>query len=722
MNKRTTKAQSNKDLFREKIFYIEAFDESGLDVSLSHEKILTSHGATVSKSFGEHCSHLIWLNGKTKRKSVAEMMGVFVASPLWIEKCIESSHVISDNDFLNVSIISSKDICEQKEVGNRIKPIVSNSKSSISKRNNDDDILEPTTKAKRPKPTAAISYNKQTKDVVLSKASTESNDIVSQRINISKSTDQESNLIFNSSIPLPTFKLTTSHPIVMPVSSTGSIRRSSHRISERTEEDEEDEDSTSYPPIDPSVPIPVIWNDDPTDVFISKRNKKVGVVDEENLSPNTPQSPEGSSLNRTQCRTSSRSGKQTKAPTVLSAKKKIVSTETIKQQPSSAVQSAVAEPPVGRGSRGKGKGKGQTSMKTADSTALDPPQEEVLEAHQIVMTGFDVSNGEKETMEYTIRGLNALVSASWPLVQAVPPAPTRCVVVSAAGSTKRSLSILLALSAGCPIVTDEWVYASVCSAHWLAPELHLLPRYSRSRSGVQQQYYSPPRLLEGMCFYVASSAVPDKETLCRLVTEAGAEVCLDAPPNQAFNIIFGTLEDAKEAAGSGRLDAVVSKMLKGSSTGKIFTLKWLSDSLEQGSLVSPPQPDKHLVPPSLFKPVRTVPSIATMASPVGRSAAKALPSPRIHPKRTPVSLSLMDGLLGSPGGVSDQADSEVEPSPPTTRKRSKGDSGSSFSNKRRFGVSQAGSGDDEPAVRAVSGKGRLRRRSSVQDGGMSPSW
>ena len=70
------------------------------DASAFHKKIIESMGGIVEDTFGEHCTHLIWSHGTSKRMKLAAIMDIYVVSPLWIEQCRQAKKRVSELDFL----------------------------------------------------------------------------------------------------------------------------------------------------------------------------------------------------------------------------------------------------------------------------------------------------------------------------------------------------------------------------------------------------------------------------------------------------------------------------------------------------------------------------------------------------------------------------------------------------------------------------------------------
>ena len=62
-------------------------------------------GATVSTSFGENITHLVWSNGSTARLAAAIILGITVVDPSWIEGCNNAGKKV-DESCCQVKVVS----------------------------------------------------------------------------------------------------------------------------------------------------------------------------------------------------------------------------------------------------------------------------------------------------------------------------------------------------------------------------------------------------------------------------------------------------------------------------------------------------------------------------------------------------------------------------------------------------------------------------------------
>jgi hypothetical protein len=76
-------------------------------VSRASVTALKSLGATISESFGESTTHLIWSNGTAKRLAAAVILDVTVILPGWIEKCKQTGKRCEEADYIVINGISS---------------------------------------------------------------------------------------------------------------------------------------------------------------------------------------------------------------------------------------------------------------------------------------------------------------------------------------------------------------------------------------------------------------------------------------------------------------------------------------------------------------------------------------------------------------------------------------------------------------------------------------
>jgi hypothetical protein len=85
---------------------------------------------------------------------------------------------------------------------------------------------------------------------------------------------------------------------------------------------------------------------------------------------------------------------------------------------------------------------------------------------------------------------------------------------------RRTLKIYLALARGIPVVTDKFVYASLCSGYWASVEQLRHPLYKHHTLGERLQ------CMEGKTFCVIRSSFPSIRSMQTLIREVGGRIMI----------------------------------------------------------------------------------------------------------------------------------------------------------------------------------------------------
>ena len=101
-------------------------------------------------------------------------------------------------------------------------------------------------------------------------------------------------------------------------------------------------------------------------------------------------------------------------------------------------------------------------------------------------------------------------------------------------TNRRTLRVLFAIARGLWIVTEEWVYASLCSAAWADLTSHRHPRYQpHSTDG------RPLTIFAGKSFVIGRSLDPPCQLLKELIQVAGGQVLSAAEVTDCDYLVMG---------------------------------------------------------------------------------------------------------------------------------------------------------------------------------------
>ena len=216
----------NRITFNEKVYH---YFQSGFcvrDATRANEKVLVSLGAAIESSFGDNCTHLIWSNGTSNRIKVAELLNIFVVSPLWIEQCKESGTRWPEKNFS----------CNLKDLDSASKPVSLRRSLPISNANHRSSVRGESSTSSRLSAPPPLSSKEST---LTKQISTNHQKI---RTTGTPAINQDQILGFSveptGEIPLPVFRFVNIKPLPEP---EGMLRRS-ERISDLRDEDNDEDD------------------------------------------------------------------------------------------------------------------------------------------------------------------------------------------------------------------------------------------------------------------------------------------------------------------------------------------------------------------------------------------------------------------------------------------------------------------------------------------------
>lgn len=89
--------------------------------------------------------------------------------------------------------------------------------------------------------------------------------------------------------------------------------------------------------------------------------------------------------------------------------------------------------------------------------------------------------------------------------------------------SRRSLRVLFAMVRGLWILTEEWIYDSLCKGSWSDPAPYRHPRFGRHAADGE-----PCKIFAGKSFLICHSADPSPALMRELIDLAGGEVSCSA--------------------------------------------------------------------------------------------------------------------------------------------------------------------------------------------------
>lgn len=160
-------------------------------------------------------------------------------------------------------------------------------------------------------------------------------------------------------------------------------------------------------------------------------------------------------------------------------------------------------------------------------------------------------------------------------------------------SFRRTLRILFALARGRSIVSEDWLYASLCETRWVDPSPHILPRF---RCDADVDANAALGAFRGKTFCILHSSRPSPQVLSALVNAAGgatSDELLQHPvhdsPKGRVCCVVGDSEDlrlwlrlqaADAADGAPRVSLLKELMAHGV---QVVTCKFVFNCLEERS-------------------------------------------------------------------------------------------------------------------------------------------
>eukprot|EP01033_Poteriospumella_lacustris_P013999 gene13999-10002_t len=478
------------------------------NTSIQYEQQLHSLGAITSQVLHENLTHYVCENVSIKRILAARLLNVTVVSPLWIAACRDAAQRVEEVDFgltsELVELIASIDGSSADVV-----PVMSEPAAQL-------------TNALRALDSPFFPSSSSAAQTQLTQASA----------SLASAADAER-------IPLPAFR-PYSPPKAMPGELT---RRRSDRIIDKGGSDDdydwaaqsirnEMRDCAASEAVRTDEPMPILFTRDAADDALQRfdstlrdesaadaerrRGRRLGkhyVGSSSALSSNATRSAAAKSLATTA------TGSAPPQPPPLPPGPPPLPSRTAKGNAADALSAAswpVPSAPV--------------APAVARAPAFRPPSPFVL-----ALSGFDKADGEHASTLRMLKDLKQSIAAAGAVaggrkqsraaavaVEIVEDdddvaADFACLVVPRDCQT-RTLRILFALARGRSVVSEDWLYASLCETRWVDPAPHVLPRF---RCDADVDANAALGAFRGKTFCVLHSSRPAPQVLRALVAAAG---------------------------------------------------------------------------------------------------------------------------------------------------------------------------------------------------------
>jgi hypothetical protein len=508
------------------------------NTSIQYEQQLHSLGAITSQVLHENLTHYVCENVSIKRILAARLLNVTVVSPLWIAACRDAAQRVEEVDFgltsELVELIASIDGSSADVV-----PVMSEPAAQL-------------TNALRALDSPFFPSSSSAAQTQLTQASA----------SLASAADAER-------IPLPAFR-PYSPPKAMPGELT---RRRSDRIIDKGGSDDdydwaaqsirnEMRDCAASEAVRTDEPMPILFTRDAADDALQRfdstlrdesaadaerrRGRRLGkhcVGSSSALSSNATRSAAAKSLATTATGSAPPPPPPLPPPPLPSGPPPLPS-RTAKGNGADALSAAswpVPSAPV--------------APAVARAPAFRPPSPFVL-----ALSGFDKADGEHASTLRMLKDLKQSIAAAGAVaggrkqsraaavaVEIVeddddvaadfaclvvprdcqtygPPAASACaahvcsVLIAVSVTCRRTLRILFALARGRSVVSEDWLYASLCETRWVDPAPHVLPRF---RCDADVDANAALGAFRGKTFCVLHSSRPAPQVLRALVAAAG---------------------------------------------------------------------------------------------------------------------------------------------------------------------------------------------------------
>ena len=79
----------NSELFKGLTFHLEIYT-NGMSADTFFKKTVLEHGGKISRRLGNHVTHLVWSEGRTKTiRNALEFEGIQIISTLWFQETLK---------------------------------------------------------------------------------------------------------------------------------------------------------------------------------------------------------------------------------------------------------------------------------------------------------------------------------------------------------------------------------------------------------------------------------------------------------------------------------------------------------------------------------------------------------------------------------------------------------------------------------------------------------